>query len=248
MSKNFIKLNEGIIELHKRIVLVEEFLKYTGYGILSLVGYTTSGVGLPLSIGLSFLPGAMGFTCSSLGDFARSTLKKSVADEVQMRLVNDVLTIGAQLKKAPKLINKIGEVAFKGNEDNLVTMASIKQAKDVLTCNTIANNAFMGEYVEPMALTISDLQRETLRSCTNSCWEEHGSVMVTEIVSEYGRSAGSIAANVTEICGNCCKDHIVEASTVVTEEFASEASSSAAKWWIAQASLTAGRNAMTGFL
>ena len=74
-----------------------------------------------------------------------------------------------------------------------------------------------------------------------------GKSMVTEMVSEYGRSAASIASNVTEICGNCCKDHIVEASTVVTEEFASEVSSSAAKWWIAQASLAAGRNAMTGF-
>ena len=155
-------------------IFMEEFLKYAGYGILSLVGYTTSGVGLPLPIGLSFLPGVMGFTCSSLGEFARSTVKKSVADEVQMGLINDALTVGTQLKKAPKLINKIGEVAFRGDEDKLVTIASIKQAKDALTCNTIANNTFMGEYIEPMALTMSNLQRETLRSCTKGCWEEHG--------------------------------------------------------------------------
>lgn len=210
---------------------MEEFLKYTGYGILSLVGYTTSKVALgPISIGLSFLPGAVGFSCGALGQFAKSTLKKQVADEVQMGLINDAVTIGAQLKKAPKLLNKVGEVAFKGNEDHLVKLKAIQKAKEVLTCNSIENNAFMiKDYVAPMALKVSELQRETLKSCTTDCFETHGSVLVTEMVSEYGRSAASIASNVTEICGHCCKDHIVEASTVVTEEFANEASSSAAR-------------------
>lgn len=228
---------------------MDEFLKYTGYSILSLVGYTTSGIALsPISIGLAFLPGAAGFSCSALSQFAKSTLKKQVADEVQMGLVNDAVTIGTQLKKAPKFLNKVGEVAFKGNEDHLVKLKAIQKAKDVLTCNSIENNAFMvKKYVAPMALQISELQRETLISCTTDCFETHGSVLVTEMVSEYGRSAASIATNVTEICGHCCKDHIVEASTVVTEELANEASASAAKWWIEEAAILAGRTAMTGF-
>ena len=229
---------------------MEEFLKYTGYGILSLVGYTTSGVGLgPFSIGLSFLPGAVGFSCGALQEFAKSTLRKQVAEEVQMGLINDAVTIGAQLKKAPKLLNKVNEVTFKGNEDYLVKIAAIQKAKDVLTCNSIENNAFMlKDYVEPMAVTISSLQKETLKSCTTGCFETHGSVLVTEMVSEYGRSAASIASNVTAICGHCCKDHIVEASTVVTGELANEASSNAARWWIEEAAIAAGRSAMTGYL
>lgn len=58
----------------------------------------------------------------------------------------------------------------------------------------------------------------------------------------------SIAANVTHICGDCCKDHIIEASTVVKQEFANEASSSEAKWWIEEAAMEAGKKASTIFV
>lgn len=137
---------------------------------------------------------------------------------------------------------------MKGNEENLVRLAAIEKAKDALTCGTIANEYTMGTHVDPMTLGIAHLQRETLKSCTMDCSEKYGSIMVAELVQEFGRSPGSIAANVTHICGDCCKKRIVEMSTAVTEEFANEASSSAAKWWIEEAAMEAGRKASTSFV
>ena len=229
---------------------MEEFLKYAGYGVLPLRGYIIFGIALELvSITLAFLHGVASFSCNALGEFARSTITKSAADEVQMGLISDAAKFGSQyVKNAPKLINKLGEVTLRGNEENLIRLASIEKAKDALTCGTIANEYAMTDHVAPMALQIAQLQRETLKSCTTGCAEKYGSIMVAELVTDYGRSAGSIAANVTNICGNCCKDHIVEVSTVVTQEFASEASTAGARWWIEEAAMEAGRKSSTTFM